>query len=819
MKKIHLICNAHIDPMWQWEWQEGAGSAISTFRVATEFCEIYDSFIFNHNEAILYQWVEEFEPELFERIQNLVKAGRWHIMGGWFIQPDCNMPSGESFLRHIQEGHKYFMDKFGVKPTTAINFDSFGHTKGLVQILEKSGYDSYIVTRPGEMKPAFTGELFLWEGFADSKIRVLKLPSYSTALGHSVESIKKEIIRQADHTNGVILWGVGNHGGGPSRIDLDNIANLITEEKEIVIQHSTPEEFFAATKDKKLKSYPYSLRSIMVGCYTSQIRIKQKHRRLENELIMTEKIVAAALSENRMAYPVAELNSAWKDLMFAQFHDILPGSSIKAVEEAGLHLLAHGLEETLRLKTRAFFRLCSGQKKAEEGQLPILVYNYQPYEVKAVVSCELMLPNQNFDEVFVDLLVYDEKGNLIPSQVVKEQSNVPIQWRKKVLFFTTLAPYSMNRFNAIQKLLTAKPVYPITEDAAHLYLSNSNTSLNISKVTGLLDSYIVNGKEYIQTSSGKLVVMMDTEDPWGMNTWAFTEQIGEFVLADDAQCAKISGVVMDKLTPIRVIEDGDICTVIEAAFCYQDSYAIVQYSFYKNTGVLGIKLQTFFIENNRMLKYMVGIALDEPTILGKTAFGLDNYEKNGDECVADEYIMCHDGDFSMTISNNGTYAFHVEDNVIGLSLVHTPAYCAHPIGDRTILPRDRFSDRIDIGSQTFEFEIRGGSYKERINSIQQESEQMNQPPEAVCFFPMESGTRPAPFCMIKNKAIQLTTCKRSEDGNGYILRFYNSNIEGEETMVEIPSRNINFQVSLKGLEVICYRISNSEAVETGILEY
>ena len=124
-KRVHLICNAHLDPVWQWEWEEGVAAAVSTFRTAADLCEEFDGFIFNHNEAVLYAWVEEYEPELFRRIQRLVKEGKWHIMGGWYLQPDCNMPSGESFVRQILIGKSYFREKFGVEPSTAINFDPF----------------------------------------------------------------------------------------------------------------------------------------------------------------------------------------------------------------------------------------------------------------------------------------------------------------------------------------------------------------------------------------------------------------------------------------------------------------------------------------------------------------------------------------------------------------------------------------------------------------------------------------------------------------------------------------------------------------------
>jgi alpha-mannosidase len=111
MKKLHLVSNAHLDPAWLWRWNEGLAEAISTFRVAADFCEEYDGYIFNHNEALLYEWVEEHEPALFARIQKLVKEGKWNIIGGWYLQPDCVMTSGESLLSQISLGRKYFKEK------------------------------------------------------------------------------------------------------------------------------------------------------------------------------------------------------------------------------------------------------------------------------------------------------------------------------------------------------------------------------------------------------------------------------------------------------------------------------------------------------------------------------------------------------------------------------------------------------------------------------------------------------------------------------------------------------------------------------------
>lgn len=109
MKKLHLICNAHLDPVWMWDWDDGMATALATFYAACELADEYD-YIFCHNEAFLYETVRQNDPALFARIQELVKAGKWHIMGGWYLQPDCNLPSGESFMRQALFGQAYFQN-------------------------------------------------------------------------------------------------------------------------------------------------------------------------------------------------------------------------------------------------------------------------------------------------------------------------------------------------------------------------------------------------------------------------------------------------------------------------------------------------------------------------------------------------------------------------------------------------------------------------------------------------------------------------------------------------------------------------------------
>ncbi len=423
-RKVHLVCNAHIDPVWLWEWEEGAATAISTFRVAADLCEQYDDFIFNHNEAILYQWVEEYEPALFKRIQDLVAEGKWHIMGGWYLQPDCNLPSGESFVRQVLLGRNYFEEKFNVRPSTAINFDPFGHSRGLVQIMAKTGYDSYIFCRPAGYTKVSSN--FTWKGFDGSEIIGLKsMTHYNSPLGKAKEKIRNVMEEHPDVNPLLILWGVGNHGGGPSRLDLQEISGLIEERRDVNIIHSIPEDYFTEIKRVKdqLPVHVDDINPVFPGCYTSQIRIKQKHRELENELFATEKMAASAWVHGLMKYPSTALDEAMKTLAGSEFHDILPGSSIQPVEETSLRLMDYGLELLSRIKTKAFYAFAQGQEPARDEEIPILVYNPHPYPVEDILECELNIHDFNRSGTFGDIRVFQD-GQEIPAQVEHEKSNL-----------------------------------------------------------------------------------------------------------------------------------------------------------------------------------------------------------------------------------------------------------------------------------------------------------------------------------------------------------------------------------------------------------
>lgn len=771
MKKLHLVSNAHLDPAWLWRWNEGLAEAISTFRVAADFCEEYDGYIFNHNEALLYEWVEEHEPALFARIQKLVKEGKWNIIGGWYLQPDCVMTSGESLLSQIAMGRKYFKEKFGVEPKIAMNVDSFGHTRGLVQILNKTGYEAYLSKRPEWLAGSF-----LWRGFDASTIPVHSLyDGYGSLKGEAVKKINEHFSHGPEREESMCMWGIGNHGGGASREDLEAIAERM-KQGDIEMLHSTPEAFFATLDRTKLRTVSESLISSMVGCYTSMVRMKQAHTKLENQIAMTEKIMSYAALATDADYNADELLKAKKAIAFCQFHDVLPGSGIKMVEEDGLRTLAYGSEICDKLFTKAFFKLCQGQRKGNRQEIPVMIFNPHPYPIEGDFEMSFMLEDQNWNEGQKTVAtVYDENGNALPSQNEKPNCTFNLDWPQKVSFHATLAPASISRFDCHLEVKSKAdlPVLQYPDDK--IEVANDQIAMSIDRKTGLFN-FSANGKTLIE-NGGALEYYRDCEDAWAMTTDNFRQHLASFELMSDAEACDFVGYPDDKTPNVRVVEDGDVRTKVQAFFKYNRSTAMVEYTMPKNSNYMDVDILVFSGEPNKMLKYHVDTAF-EGVPVGETAFGREELFHDEREAVCHKWCGIHNAEDRVYIINRGTHGGSFTGHSMKISLLRTPIYSAHTIGPRQLAPHDRWCDHMDMGERRFSFRITADKHVDRM------AQAFNEEPFALSFFPSGEGRRPAPAVTLDNERVLLSSMRKTD--SGYQITLYNTTIKPETTHVSIP---------------------------------
>ncbi len=768
MKRLHLICNAHLDPIWQWTWDEGISSAIATFKSAADLADEYD-YIFCHGESLLYEAIENYAPELFKRIQKLVKIGKWKITGGWYLQPDCLMPSGESISRQIEVGQEYFLEKFGVKPEVATNYDSFGHSIGLVQIMAKHGYKGYLICRPRkDSQIKYPSKFFKWESLDGSSLIVSNSSSYNSVLGDAVGKIKGEIDGGNTQMLGstgkgnkktlddvdYVLWGVGNHGGGPSRKDLKDIENLKVEGYEIF--HSTPEKLISEVKPKgSIKS---SLITCMPGCYTSMAKVKKLHRETESLLYATEKMLTVAMLSG-MKVDLQDLKKAEKKFLLCEFHDIMAGTCVKAGEDEGLELLSYSKKVLNDYRTKAFSFLTMSDSVAKDGEIPVFVFNYMPYEVETPVEAEFMLADQNWSEEFVYLPKVYLEDKEIPCQQIKEESTINLDWRKKIVFRAKLKPMSITRFSVrVQKTEIKK----IKKDLR----------------CGEVDKNI------------KLCMYDDSADPWAMSDEELAglgKNEREFRPMTVNEVKKFIAVE-ENLKAEHVIENGDVYTATEKFLTLDGTNAVIEQRDYKHFGFVDYKITVEFAEKNKLLR--LKIPVPQGKVIGDGPFVVEEKPLKQEMYFQKWVGVKEKGGKVFAIINDGIYGGKAEDGYISLTLLRGAGYCIHPVG-RQLYPHDRYLPRIESGRYVYNIRIMKGT----VDEVSLEAELFNQKPYAVNVFPVGGKIKNTEIST--DKKIILSSLRPSGDGKA-TMRLFNPT-ENDKT-VKVKVNNKQREIVVKKYE-------------------
>ncbi len=345
---IAAVGNSHIDMAWLWPWTETVEVVRNTFGTALQLMREYPDFKFTASAAQAYEWIEEKYPAMFQEIQQRVKEGRWEVIGGMWVEPDLNMPDGESLVRQILYGKRYFQQKFGKDINIGWNPDSFGYNWQLPQIYKRSGID-YFVTQKLLWASEFTKfpyRLFWWQAPDGSRLLTYFPSDYANPIDPPKMARDASIYgpmmwkynggtnsAPAGGLDTMYLFGVGDHGGGPTRVDLDTA--LRWQKGDLVypqINFSTAAQYFADLEknksDLKIPTWDGELYfQYHRGVQTTQSEEKRGNRQNEELVLDAEKVASIDMLFGA-AWPRQNLDTAWKDILFNQFHDILPGSGI-----------------------------------------------------------------------------------------------------------------------------------------------------------------------------------------------------------------------------------------------------------------------------------------------------------------------------------------------------------------------------------------------------------------------------------------------------------------------------------------------------------
>ncbi len=313
--RFHVIGQAHIDPVWLWPWSEGISVVHSTFRSALDRMKETPDFTFTASSAQFYQWIAENDPQMLEEIRIRVEEGRWNIVGGWWVEPDVNIPSGEALVRQGLYGQLTFQKLLGHRATVAFNPDSFGHANTLPQIFKKQGMENYVFMRPMPGEKNIPADLFWWESPDGTRVLAYRIPiSYNDS--RSVRGrIEQVLVQLKDQPFKAFMsyFGAGDHGGGATKENIASIREIQAEKGAPVLLFSTPDRYFREMRDDRSLNLPTvkdDLQHHAVGCYTAESEIKKGNRASESALVTAEKIAAIGSSVWGFKYPGPELEAS-----------------------------------------------------------------------------------------------------------------------------------------------------------------------------------------------------------------------------------------------------------------------------------------------------------------------------------------------------------------------------------------------------------------------------------------------------------------------------------------------------------------------------
>jgi alpha-mannosidase len=457
MKTVHLVFNAHIDPIWLWPWTSGLDSVLNTCETMCRLLDKNSDVTFTRGEAWAYEQIERIDPALFRRIQAHVSAGRWEVAGGWYIQPDCNLPGIEGFRKQIELGRDYFRSRFGQFPKYAYNVDSFGHASILPRLMREAGQTHYVMMRPQEHEMKLPARLFRWRGEKNGpEVTVFRIAGQYN-IASLTSSMKKEDFEKCvtELPEGVddtmCFLGIGDHGGGPTQAMIDWCRANPEPMPGVRLKFSSPSQFFhaVARHEKKLPVVEGDLQMHAIGCYSVYRRAKTEVRRAENLLLQAGE---ALKSDRELARATAtQRESAWKRTCFHHFHDTMGGTCIPSAYPYVFDQLGEACSTGEEIIQTALRRHVAKLPANEEQRLVLANGSGAPWH--DWVEHEPWLEKMKDDGEWT---VRDERGRVVPHQRTMREAQVTHP-HPRLLFRLAIQPGERRVLRIAQKSPTMTP--------------------------------------------------------------------------------------------------------------------------------------------------------------------------------------------------------------------------------------------------------------------------------------------------------------------------------------------------------------------------
>jgi alpha-mannosidase len=769
---LYLDANAHIDAAWLWRSKETIMVCRNTFSSVMNMMAARPDFTYTQSSAAYYDWIERFSPDLFRQIRQRVKDGRWEVVGGMWVEPDCNIPSGESWSRHLMYAKKYFRNKLGAEVKIGWNPDSFGYNQNMPSFYRNAGIDAFITQKIGWNETnVFPYRTFWWESPDGSRILSYFPFDYVNTIDNPYQLV--DWMRQFEANTGftkmLILFGVGDHGGGPSLEMLDRIDRL--KELDIFprIEYGTAGKYIDWLRSNDLRDLPVWKNELYLeyhqGTFTTQAAMKQFNRSNEALLTNAEKLSSFASLSGR-PYNSGAMEEAWRHVMFNQFHDILPGSGIREVyidatathreaQSIGRYELSHSLDHIASRVNTAALR----------HGTPFTVFNTLSWERTDLAAVDLREGDED------SYAVFDARGKELPSQTVRKS-----HYERQVLFVAGhIPPFGYATFE-LRKQTAPRPGGSAPSPFAP---ENSLFRVAIDSVSGWVKSIFDkrSGKEILAGAGNRIQLLEDLPKQW--DAWNIGLTGKEFPTA-------FRGAVVVEQGPVRTIvrlERDFLKPGVKKDFPTEDfpsSFFTQDIVLYNGLDRIDFTTDADWWEDHTMVKVAFPLAFGDTVATYEAPYGTirrstqmrNSIEQAQVEVPAARWADVSTDDYGVSLINSAKYGYDIKGSTMRLSLLRSPKY-PDPTADR--------------GKHVISYSLYPHSGRWQSAATHQRGYEFNTP-LLTAMTDAHEGKLPVTesFLSITPSNLVLTSVKKAEEGNAWVLQWYDVKGESSSAVVSLP---------------------------------
>jgi alpha-mannosidase len=695
-------------------------------------------------------------------------------------------------VRQALYGQRYLREKFGITATTGANIDSFGHNATIPQILARSGADSYVFLRPGPKEMPFDTPLFWWEASDGSRVLAYRIPHEYCApkddIGEHVDKAIASLPESADEY--AVFYGVGNHGGGPTIANLECIQRLNERGDLPRLELSSLRRFFDHVDLRgEIPTLRGELQHHSRGCYTTHSGIKRWNRRAENLLVRAEKWCAIADSLGFREYPLDDLTRAWKLVLFNQFHDTLAGTAIEPAYEDARDQLGHASSLAADAFNSAVQSIARRIRiEQEEETRPVVVFNPHPWPLSTVQEVEYTWMREEGAHVV------DDEGQEVPVQLTRSLTTMSGQ-RARLVFPVEVPPLGYRTYR-VKKGTVEWDSPPATETR----LENEQVLLELDERSGRTAKLVhkQSGVDVAAPDERHAVVIDDRSDTWGHAVVAYDGEVGEF------ECESV-----------RLLENGPVRSIVRVESRYGDSTLREDYIVAVGAPYVDVRVTIDWREKLALLKLRYPTSVETDTATFETPYGSIERQAGGDEEPGQSWVDVSGADRGLTVANDAKYGYDVRGGDIGISAVRSPVWAWH---DPRELEGEGDYVYMDQGQQTFNVRLIPHAGDRRHADVVRRAIELDQPAFGL-IETFHEGPLPqrGSYGDDGGGDVVVTAVKGAEDGDGFVVRAYESAGRASHARFEILGRV--FESDFGATEIKTFVVSrDGEVRETDLLE-